>query len=490
MIEDITNNPDQIVKSNYQNIALIDFNSGSPKSYTYYDIDQKINQVTAGLLKKNFEPQTRIAIIANNSFDYIVIYFAIRRSGLVPVLINHKLSAEQISKIIDHSDTEFVFYDDVFIDKVPTSTQSLSISQLPIIMSSEPFVKPFDDQDRPAFFLYTSGSTGEPKGVVVKTNSRRWIMQRQIKNYKGCKILISTPLYHMNGLSNIERNLLSQTTILLVPNFDAEQYIKIIQEYDINFLVLVPPMMAMILAHKSLSPNYRFHSINEIVLASAPTSPELYKQTKKRFPNSRILLRYGLTEVGPGLFGKAPPGSNLKTPPMSVGYPRKGIEYKLIDDVLHIKSPSMLTTYHKNHDLYQKTLTEDGFFNTKDKFYVDENGFYFFMGRADDMFVSGGENIFPGEVEEIIEKCPGIASAAVVGLPDEIKGTKPYAFVVRKEYSEVTEREVQEFVMKNAPAYQYPRRVWFINQMPLTGTNKINKLELESLANYYMGETI
>jgi acyl-coenzyme A synthetase/AMP-(fatty) acid ligase len=176
----------------------------------------------------------------------------------------------------------------------------------------------------------------------------------------------------------------------------------------------------------------------------------------------------------------------MPVPDMSVGYPRKGIEYKLVDDVLYIKSPSMLANYHKRQDLYNTALTDDGFFNTKDKFSVDENGFYFFAGRADDMFVSGGENIYPSEVEEIIESHPAIAEAAVIGLPDQIKGTKPYAFVVTTPGLTITEQEVKTFVLENAPAYQHPRRVWVIDQMPLTGSNKINKAELETLAKTYI----
>jgi len=486
VLEDISNDPNKIVKENYRDLALIDFSSGYPLPYTYEDLNTTINKITSGFIKKRFNLETRIAIIAVNSFEYIVTYFAIRRAGLVPVLINYKLSKQQIYDIIEHSDTEFVFYDDQFIDKIPLSVPFLSLSNLNSMSSCEPYMMT-DDQTRPAFFLYTSGSTGTPKGVVVSTKSRRWIIDKQVKKYKGMKILLSAPMYHMNGLSNIERHILSQTVIVLLPYFDAEKYIKIINEYQIDFIVAVPPMISMIFNHKKFKHDTYFNSVKEVVLTSAPTSRKLFKQARNRFPKAKIKLRYGLTEVGPGLFGKPPRDSGLKEPPMSVGYPRKYIQYKMIDEVLYIKSDSMLTNYHKNPNLSSNSLTEDGFFNTKDKFRIDENGFYFFVGRADDMFVSGGENIFPSEVEEIIEKCPGVASAAVIGLPDEIKGVKPYAFVVKKKNNVITEREIQEFVMNNAPAYQYPRRVWFLDQMPLTGTNKIDKLELQKLANYNIG---
>jgi len=482
MLRDITNNPEHIFKSRYLDTALIDYSSGEPKKYTYFDLNEKIDQIASGLLTINYPPESRIAIIAANSFEYIVTYFAIRRASFVPVLINYKLSGDQIKKILEHSDSKFIFYDDVFENIIPSSIQSLPFSKLSNIESNIPCFT-FDDQERAAFFLYTSGSTGEPKGVVVSTKNRRWTIESQYSLLSNSRTIMSTPMYHMNGLTNIERDLNNQTLIVLLPSFNAEQYIKLIELYETDILSIIPPMMAMILANP-LSNYTNFDSVKVIKLGSAPTSKQLYDQIKKRFINANIYLRYGLTEVGPALFGAAP--NNLEQPPMSVGYPKKEIEYKLIDDVLYVKSPSMLRTYHKNNTLYFNSLTEDGFFNTKDKFRVDENGFYYFIGRADDMFVSGGENIYPAEVQEIIEKHPDVHQVIVLGLPDEIKGTKPYAFVVKKYGSEVTEEEIQKFVLENAPAYQYPRRVWFIDEMPISGTNKINKIELEMLAKSYL----
>jgi acyl-coenzyme A synthetase/AMP-(fatty) acid ligase len=140
----------------------------------------------------------------------------------------------------------------------------------------------------------------------------------------------------------------------------------------------------------------------------------------------------------------------------------------------------MLTEYHKNQDRYDSSVT-DGFFNTKDRFRIDENGFYYFVGRADDMFVSGGENIFPAEVQDVLESHTNVREAFVLGLDDEIKGTKPYAFVVRTVES-LNEDTLKEYFLNNAPAYQLPRKIWFVDTLPVTGTNKIDKQALEAVA--------
>ncbi len=138
----------------------------------------------------------------------------------------------------------------------------------------------------------------------------------------------------------------------------------------------------------------------------------------------------------------------------------------------------MMTRCHCLPEATAKALTEDGYYRTGDVFRRDENGFFFFVGRADDMFVCGGENIYPGEVEKILERHPGIHQAAVVPVADELKGQKPIAFVVKTANATLDEKDVKEFALANAAAYQHPRRVIFIDEMPLAGTNKIDKRAL------------
>jgi acyl-CoA synthetase (AMP-forming)/AMP-acid ligase II len=173
---------------------------------------------------------------------------------------------------------------------------------------------------------------------------------------------------------------------------------------------------------------------------------------------------------------------------MSVGYPHPKVQMRLIGEdgtpadtgVLEMKCAAIMTGYHNRPDLAPPTA--DGFYVTGDVFRRDENGFYFFVGRTDDMFVSGGENIFPGEVEKMLETHPDVIQACVVPVPDDIKGTKPVAFVVARAGSELSESSLKAFALENAPAYQHPRSIWFVESLPLASTNKVDRNALRDLA--------
>jgi long-chain acyl-CoA synthetase len=174
---------------------------------------------------------------------------------------------------------------------------------------------------------------------------------------------------------------------------------------------------------------------------------------------------------------------------MAVGYPHPKVQVRLVGEngslsdvgVLEMKSPAIMNGYHNRPDV-ASPITGDGFYVTGDVFRRDEDGFYYFVGRTDDMLVSGGENIFPGEVEKMLETHPDVIQACVVPVDDDIKGTKPVAFVVKREGSGLSESSLKAFALENAPAYQHPRSIWFVDSLPLATTNKLDRNTLRELA--------
>jgi acyl-CoA synthetase (AMP-forming)/AMP-acid ligase II len=187
------------------------------------------------------------------------------------------------------------------------------------------------------------------------------------------------------------------------------------------------------------------------------------------------------------VFGPHPNG--IPQPEMSVGYPHREVELRLVDGsdrnarqgVLEMKCPALMNGYHNRPDV-RPPFTPDGYYVTGDVFRRDQDGFHYFVGRTDDMFVSGGENIYPADVERMLERHPGVAQAAVVPIDDDIKGQKPVAFVIAKAGHAPSEDEIKQFALAHAPAYQHPRYVWFLDQLPLASTNKVDRDALHRLA--------
>ena len=222
-------------------------------------------------------------------------------------------------------------------------------------------------------------------------------------------------------------------------------------------------------------------------MGSAPVSANLVAQIAQAMPHAQVSNAYGTTEGGPVVFGPHPGG--IPQPLLSVGYPHPRVPLRLVDGddrnavqgVLELKCPALMSGYHDRPEIVPP-FTEDGFYVTGDVFRRDEHGFHHFVGRVDDMFVSGGENIYPGDVEKRLEAHPDIVQACVVPVDDEIKGQKPVAFCVARPGAILTEAQVKEHALATGPAYAHPRRVWFVDRLPLASTNKIDRKALQALA--------
>jgi acyl-coenzyme A synthetase/AMP-(fatty) acid ligase len=202
------------------------------------------------------------------------------------------------------------------------------------------------------------------------------------------------------------------------------------------------------------------------------------------FPKAETANSWGTTESGPIAFGAHPKG--LPKPLGALGYPRKGIEVRFVggdanQGVLHIKTPALMTGYLNREADTGKRLI-DGWYDTGDVMRRDENGFVFFVGRADDMFQCGGENVYPGEVEKLLGQHPDVAQVCVVPVADEIKYQLPVAFVVPQPGARPSEDTLRRFALDNGPAYAHPRAVWFVAELPLAGTNKIDRKTLAERA--------
>ena len=470
--------------------AIVDlYDAAKPRALSFRELDALCDAVAQGLRRAGLALGDRIAILSLNRHEFVATLFGAMRAGVVPVPINVKLAAETVHYIVQDAGAKLIFTEARSMRLCPSGVKLVEFGgtgddAFDRFLQPGDF-SPFDPlPESVAIQPYTSGSTGRPKGVLLTHYGQNW-SRRILAHTRGTAskdvILVAAPLYHKNALNAIKQGLTAGAMLPLLPSFSVERYVEALGRYRCTVISGVPTMMSMVLARKDFLAQTDTSSVRTIMMGSAPSSPQLLTQLRAAFPNAEPLVVYGITEGGPVPLGPHPEGK--ARPPDSIGVPYPGTEAKLTggaqDDEgeLVVRNPGVLLAYH---NLRQETAARirDGWYYTGDICRRDRDGFYYFVGRTDDMFVCGGENIFPIEVETLLERHSAVHQAYVMPFEHEMKGEVPYAFVVLRTGARASEDELKQFALANGPAYQHPRRVFFLEQLPLAGTNKIDQSEL------------
>ena len=499
-------NPDMRVMQNARNLGAIFDTSGfadkvaihdlrvaeRPRALTFADIGRYANGVARGLVERGLRPGQRIGILTANRWEFLSTYVGVLRAGLVAVPLNYKLAKETLALLFDDAEITLVFADGERLGLCPKGTATVnfddphSAAGFDALVDFGDFEPYAPDRTDLAKILYTSGSTGRPKGVLLTHASQVWMMRNYMDAWAAPQdsTIVVAPAHHKNGLSALQLSLASGLTVVLMPRFEPRRYLEVIDRYRCTVLSGVPTMFALIARERDLINELDLSCVRELFVGSAPLSAAVRDAIASTFPKAELVNSYGTTEA-PAIFGAHPDG--LVQPPLSVGTPMQGVDWRLVDGrsanegVLHVRTPSQSAGYLNMPEATQRKFV-DGWYDTGDIMRRDGDGFFYFVGRADDMFVCGGENIYPAEVERIIDRCPGVAQCAVVDAPDGIKGRIPVAFVVPSSHAGPTEEQIKRFVLDNAPAYQHPRIVALCDTLPLSATNKIDRKALAAEA--------
>ena len=463
---------------------------GSSRNLTYSQMHRDADALARGLTRRALKRGERIGILAGNSAEYLIAYIGIMRAGLVPVPINFKLPRDTIDYIIGDSKIVLMLVDEAragFVCSIPSVRMDEYAAWKDLLDPGE--VAPLQMQDGEfATILYTSGSTGRPKGVPLTHGGYVWVVDvltAAAPPFKGSRALVAAPLYHMNALIQSLLIGVAGGTVVMLRQFSARAYLEAAAGFRCEMVTAVPTMFALAARETDLLETLDLSHVQSAKSGSAPATDALFDRLAKMFPNAPVTNWWGTTESGPVAFGAHPDG--VARPKLALGYPLPDTELKLVDGpngnegVLWVRSKA-ITPGYLNLPAETAKKFKDGWYNTGDVMIRDADGFYYFVGRADDMFVCGGENVYPGEVEMLLERHPGVAQAVVLPVADEIKGQIPVAFIVRRPGAECDVDALKKFAIEHGPAYQHPRFVEFVTEMPLAGTNKIDRRVLAERA--------
>ena len=443
---------------------------------TYADLDSRVTALTAGLHATGIRKGDRVAYLGPNHPVYLDLLFACGRLGAIFVPVNFRLTAPEIDHILtDSGATLFINTPD---HPHPTTIPTLTAGET-IPLTGDPVDETAVDLDDPCLIMYTSGSTGRPKGAVLTHGNLTWnsvnvLVEMDLASDE--RTLVTAPMFHIAALSmTCLPTLLKGGTVILREKFDPEAVLATIERDRVTFMFGVPTMFNALSAHENFATT-DLTSVRRFISGGA-AAPE---ETLRRFLRREIVITqgYGLTETAPGVLTQDI--GHVFSKVGSVGVPSFFTDVRLVDPdaegrgEVAVSGPNVTPGYWNNPDA-TKDAIRDGWFHSGDIATRDEDGYYYLVDRVKDMIISGGENIYPTEVENEIHGFPGIAECAVIGVPDPHWGEVGRAVVRVRPGAHVDPAELLAFLRTRLAAYKVPKSVVFVDDFPTTGSGKIRK---------------
>ncbi len=476
------------------------------RMFTYSELNKRVNKLSHSLLSLGLKKGDKFAVLLENSIEIIEAYLAAAKTGLIIVPIHFRFVEREIINVMENSDSKVFIVHNEFtpiIDPIKSKLKNITQERYIVVGKKingykeyENFIKNSPDVEPEIdigckdswIILYTSGTTGMPKGVVRSHESyiAFFLINAVDFGFTHHDICLNVmPLYHVNSTFYTFLFLYLGGTAYIHParHFNAEEILEIIEKEKITYISLIPTHYNLILNVSDKTKKRDVSSIRKLLCSSAPVTKNMKKAIMDFFPGVELYEAYGSTEAGLVTILK-PEDQILKLG--SIGYEAIGTDFvKLLDDdgkevqtgeigELYSRGPMLFDKYYKMPEKTAKSFRGE-WFSAGDMAKCDEDGYYYIVDRKDNMIITGGEHVFPSEVQEIICTHPEVFDAAIIGLPDEKWGERVIAVVVKRKNVNIDEKTIIDFCRDKMAGYKRPKQVIFIKdeEMPRTATGKI-----------------
>ena len=477
----------------------------SDRSITFKEIDEAADRVATFLFDRGIHKGDRVGIIFPNIPEFVFVYFGVARLGAVGVPLDHRLKGGELSSILKDAEIKAAFITETKFGEVRSDLgeverlDSVVISGkefpghhcLEAILKGEEASKMVEteiDEEDEAVYLYTSGTTGKPKGVVLTFRNLDCFplaMNRMFEAGEDDVIGFILPVSHISGPIFCNLIALCGSTLCIFEHLRPDKILENIDRHRINYFHAVPPIFQSLLRvpHQN---RYDLKSLIWVATMGTSAPVQLLREFREAFPSVKVIQGYGLTETSPLI--TLLPLEYAESKLGSIGLPVPEIQIRISDangkevaqgevGEIVVKGPVVMKGYHNNSEATEEMIRE-GWLYTGDLGRIDEEGFVYHLGRKDDLIITGGFNVFPAEVENVLLRHPDILEAGVVGVPDKDRGQIIKAAVVFRPGKTLASRELKTFCREHLADYKVPKLIEFRDVLPKTSTGKVSRREL------------
>jgi len=477
---------------------------------TFGELNDRMLQVANAMLQLA-RPGDRIAVLAENIPEYVEMYYGVPSAGMALTFLNYRLHPKEWAWILNNAEATVLVIQAKFVEQVepllatmPTvqhvvvigeTTSATQVSYDDLVGAAAAKEPDIDvDEDSTAWLLYTSGTTGFPKGAMLSHRNLIVAALNSVIEYEPQpdeRALIAFPLCHVSGYA-VPVNHFRGGRVVLTPMFEPGLWMQLVDEHQITGTSMAPTMLNFILQHPKVN-DFELTSLRGIGYGAAAMPVEILRAAIARF-GPIVYSGFGMTELGGNVltFPKSAHARAIDGEEhllSSCGTPMVLADVKVVDEQMVecppgvvgemvIRGEQVLLGYFRNEEGTNRAFEEDGWFHTGDMARRDEEGFFYIVDRMKDMIITGGENVYSREVEEVLYLHPAVSEAAVVGVPDVTWGEKVTAIVVLRAGMSATEAEIIAVSRDNLASFKKPKAVVFLDELPKTVSGKIIKREL------------